>query len=256
MNGLLFTDPATLAAAALAVALVGLSKGGLGGAMSLLGVGLLSLFMPPIAAAGLLLPILLVMDAVSLWAWRGQWDRRTLYLMLPGALIGLAIGWATAALVPEAAVRLIVGLIAFLFVMQFLIAARAVLPPPATHRPAAATFWSVIAGYTSFVVHAGGPPYQVYTVPLRQEPGIYTGTSVRYFAIVNILKLGPYIALGSIDSSNIMTSVALMPVAAVATLAGAAIVRRLRAEVFYPLMYGMIFLVSIKLIWDGVGDLI
>lgn len=256
MNGLLFPDPWTMLAAALAVALVGLSKGGLGGAMSLLGVGILSLFIPPVQAAGLLLPILLVMDAVSLWAWRASWDRRTLYIMLPGALIGLGIGWATAALVPEPAVRLIVGIIAFIFVTRYIVAARRTTPPAASHRPAAATFWSVIAGYTSFVVHAGGPPYQVYTVPLRQDPKVYTGTSVRFFAIVNVLKLGPYIALGTIDSTNFTTSMVLMPVAALATFAGAAIVRRLRPEIFYPLMYTMIMLVAVKLIWDGVSELV
>lgn len=240
-----------MAAAALAVALVGLSKGGLGGAMSLLGVAILSLFMPPVQAAGLLLPILLVMDATSLWSWRGSWDRSTLGMMLPGAILGLGIGWATAALVPEPVVRLIVGVIAFLFVMRFFLELRGAPRPAAAHRRPAAWFWSVISGYTSFVVHAGGPPYQIYTVPLRQDPKVYTGTSVRYFAIVNFLKLGPYIALGTLDMTNFTTAVALMPVAALATVAGAAIVKRMRAEVFYPLMYGMILLVAVKLILDG-----
>lgn len=108
-----------------------------------------------------------------------------------------------------------------------------------------------MSGYTSFVVHAGGPPYRIYTVPLRQDPKVFTGTSVRFFAILNFLKLGPYIALGTIDTVNFTTSVVLMPIAALATLAGAAIVRRLRPEIFYPLMYTMIMLVAIKLIWDG-----
>ncbi len=240
-----------MAAAALAVTLVGLSKGGLGGAMSLLGVGILSLFMPPVQAAGLLLPILLVMDAASLWSWRGTWDRRTLWLMLPGAVVGLSIGWATAALVPEPMVRLIVGVIALLFVLRFFAALYGEPRPPAVHRPAAAWFWSVVSGYTSFVVHAGGPPYQIYTVPLRHDPKVYTGTSVRYFAIANLLKLGPYVALGTLDMSNFKTAVALMPLAALSTFAGAAIVKRLRAELFYPLMYGMILLVAVKLIHDG-----
>lgn len=252
MNGLLFSDMATFSATVVAVTLVGLSKGGLGGAMSLLGVGLLSLFMPPVQAAGLLLPILLAMDAVSLWSWRADWDRRTFFLMLPGGLVGLCIGWATAALVPEPAVRMIVGVIAFVFVMRYIAAARGAPPVPTAHRPAAAAFWSLVSGYTSFVVHAGGPPYQIYTVPLRQEPKVFTGTSVRYFAVLNILKVGPYVALGTIDTKNFTTSVLLMPVAALATLAGAAIVRRLRPQIFYPLMYTMIFLVSVKLIWDGV----
>lgn len=172
-------------------------------------------------------------------------------MMLPGALIGLCIGWATAALVPESAVRLIVGVIAFVFVMRYIVAVSSAPPAAAPHRPIIATFWSIVSGYTSFVVHAGGPPYQIYTVPLRQDPKVFTGTSVRFFAILNFLKVGPYIALGTIDTVNFTTSVVLMPIAALATLAGAAIVKRLRAQIFYPVMYTMIMLVAIKLIWDG-----
>ena len=48
--------------------LVGLSKGGLGGAMALMGVPLMALAIPPVQAAGILLPILIAMDAVSLWS--------------------------------------------------------------------------------------------------------------------------------------------------------------------------------------------
>jgi uncharacterized protein len=64
-----FSDPATLAAGLVAVVLVGLSKGGLGGAFALLGVPVLALVMPPVQAAALLLPLLLMMDAVGLWIW-------------------------------------------------------------------------------------------------------------------------------------------------------------------------------------------
>ena len=93
MNSLL-TDPLFYATAIPAVILVGLSKGGLGGAMALIGVPLMSLVVSPVQAAAIMLPILIVMDIVSLWTWRGQRDPVTLRLMLPGAMVGIGIGWA------------------------------------------------------------------------------------------------------------------------------------------------------------------
>ena len=57
----LLSDPAFYIAAIPAVILVGLSKGGFGGAMALLGVPLLSLVVSPVQAAAILLPILIVL---------------------------------------------------------------------------------------------------------------------------------------------------------------------------------------------------
>jgi len=51
-----------------AVVLVGLSKGGLGGALALMGVPLMALAVSPVQAAAIFLPILIVMDLVSLCA--------------------------------------------------------------------------------------------------------------------------------------------------------------------------------------------
>ncbi|MDP3898211.1 MAG: sulfite exporter TauE/SafE family protein, partial [Mesorhizobium sp.] len=123
-------------------------------------------------------------------------------------------------------------------------------------NPFKAALWSTVSGFTSFVAHAGGPPYQVYALPLRQRPSLYVGTSVIFFAIVNAVKLVPYFALGQFDGTNLALSGILMPVAVVATASGAWIVRRIRAELFYPLMYGMVFVVSLKLIWDGARELL
>ncbi len=82
MNDLL-ADPSFYAAAIPAVILVGLSKGGLGGAVGFVGVPLMALVMSPVQAAAILLPILVLMDVVSLWSWRGFYDRLMLKTMLP-----------------------------------------------------------------------------------------------------------------------------------------------------------------------------
>jgi uncharacterized protein len=249
----ILATPATLTAALVAVALTGLSKGGLGGAFALMAVPILALVMPPVQAAALMLPVLLMMDAVSLWSWRGWRDWQTLRWLLPPAIVGIAVGAMTAAWTSDAMVRLLLGIIALIFVARQVLV-RAARVPAAHSRPKAA-IWGTVAGFTSFVAHAGGPPFQIYALPLKLDPRVYTGTSVIFFAIVNLIKVVPYAALGQFTRGTLLSALALMPLAVLTTLAGAALVRRMRAEVFYPFMHAMIALVAVRLIWDGLRAL-
>jgi uncharacterized membrane protein YfcA len=252
----ILADPSFYAVAIPAVILIGLSKGGFGGAMALMGTPLMSLVMPPIQAAAILLPILIMMDLVSLWTWRGQYNGQTLKILLPGAIAGIAFGWAMASVVTDGAVRLIVGLVAVLFVIRWLWRTLRKDDQPAQHNLLRGSFWGAIAGFTSFVAHAGGPPFQIYAMPLKYNPRTYTGTSVIFFAVVNAVKLVPYFALGELGEHNLSLSAVLLPLAALSTLFGAWLVRRMRTEVFYPFMYAMILIVGGKLVYDGLAGMI
>lgn len=253
----LLADPWFYAAALPAVILAGLSKGGFGGAMGFVGVPLMSLAMSPVQAAAIMLPILVLMDIVSLWTWRGVYDRQTLSFTMPGAVVGIGIGWLTATIVTADMVRFIVGAIAILFVARWLWqlgrhgAARTASP-----NPAAGSFWGTVAGFTSFVAHVGGPPFQIYALPLKLDPRVLSGTAAIFFAATNALKLAPYFMLGQFDATNLTASAVLMPVAPLATLAGAWLVRRMRPEIFYPFTYCTVAVIAVKLIYDGALDLL
>ncbi len=253
----LISDPWFYAAAIPAVILVGLSKGGLGGAVGFIGVPLMALAVSPIQAAAILLPILVLMDIVSVWTWRGWYSRRILLQTIPGSLVGIGLGWLTAAIVSTDMVRLLLGLVAIVFVGRWLYSlARRQSEVREEPNAVKGSFWGLVAGYTSFVAHAGGPPFQVYTLPLKLDPKLFTGTGVHFFAITNAVKLIPYFALGQFDRANLATSLALMPLAPVAILAGAWVVRRMRPEIFYPFTYGTVALVGVKLLWDGVSAIL
>jgi uncharacterized membrane protein YfcA len=253
----LFADPLFYVAAVPAVILVGLSKGGLGGSMGFIGVPLMALAMPPVQAAAILLPILVLMDLVSLWSWRGNYDKSILKTMMPGAMIGIGIGWLTATLVTEEAIRFIVGVVAIVFVGRWLYQQfRGGAVERASPNAVAAPFWGAVAGFTSFVAHAGGPPYQVYTLPLGLNPKVFVGTGVIFFAITNAVKLIPYFALGQFDTANLTASAVLMPLAPLSTIAGAFVVKRMRPEVFYPFTYATIAMVAVMLVYEGVVDLL
>ncbi len=242
-----------------AVILVGLSKGGMGDALGLLGVPILSFVVSPVQAAAILLPILVVMDVAALWTWRKTNNATLLKFMLPGAMAGIAIGWITSAIVPGYVMKLIVGLVALSFAARFYhnrYFAGNVQPLARPHDIARAGFWGTLSGYGSFVAHAGGAPFQVYGLPLKLPPRDYTGAAVRFFAILNAVKLVPYFMLGELDLTNLTISATLFPLAPLATIAGAWMVRRMRPDFFYPFMYLMCALAGAKLTYDGLASIV
>ncbi len=247
----MITDPLFYVLAVAAVILIGLSKGGFGGALALLGVPMVALVIPPVQAAAIFLPILVAMDLAGLWAWRGVYHKPTLLIMLPAAVIGIATGWATAAYVNDSHIRLIVGTISLLFALQWWFGGGD-NRPASTGQPWKGRFWGVIAGFTSFVSHAGGPPFQMYTLPLKLDKTLYAGTGVIFFAVVNAVKLPPYFALGQFSTANLMTSAMLIPLAPLATFAGAWLVNRVDQTLFYRITYAALIPVGLKLVWDGV----
>ncbi|MDN5568374.1 MAG: sulfite exporter TauE/SafE family protein, partial [Paracoccus sp. (in: a-proteobacteria)] len=137
----------------LAAIAVGLSKGGLA-MVGIISVPLMSLVMSPVQAAGLLLPVYVISDLGGLVAFRRNFELRVLACSLPGALLGIGVGWATASIVPVWGVTLIVGVIGAGFALNALIRPQIDAAP---RRPtfAAGSLWGGMAGYTSFVSHAG-----------------------------------------------------------------------------------------------------
>lgn len=249
----MITEPAFYAAAVPAVVLLGLSKGGFAG-LGVLGMPLMALSIPPVQAAAVALPILILQDAISFWTFRRSWDRANLRILLPGALVGIALAYVLAARVPGPVVALVLGVIAVAFALRrFLLAARGA-PAPAAGAPPnlpAGLFWGAVAGFTSMVAHAGGPPFQIYVLPQRLPRETFVGTSVVFFALVNLVKVPPYLALGQLTPDNLLTSAALFPLAIASTYAGIWLVRRFSSERFYDVVYALLLLLGCKLVWDG-----
>jgi uncharacterized protein len=67
------TDPLFYVVAAVAVTVLGLSKGGFIG-MGIIAVPLMSLFVPPLQAAAIILPTVLAQDALTVWTYRRHWS--------------------------------------------------------------------------------------------------------------------------------------------------------------------------------------
>ena len=245
MEGTVFWVVAVIASIA-----VGLSKGGLP-VVAMMSVSILSLVMPPLQAAGLLLPIYIVSDWFGLWAYRREFDRRVLKILLPTTALGVVLGWATASLVSEHFVGGVIGALGSSFAISRLLGWGAL----AEARPArvfSGLVWGTAAGFTSFVSHAGGPPYQIYALPLRMPKAVFAGTSTILFTWVNSVKLPAYWSMGIVSFDSLPIAVWLFLPATLAVFVGVRLVRILPEKQFYSLVLWALLILSLRMLWSAV----
>lgn len=241
-------SPLFFTIAAVSAFLVGASKGGLP-MVGVLGVPLLALVMPPVAAAALLLPVYIVSDMVGLWAYRKEYSARNLAILLPAMIFGVGVGWATAKITPEWMVTLLVGLVG-LYYCATVVFRKAGAPPKPADIPRG-LFWGTITGFTSFVSHTGGPPYQTYVLPQKLPKMMFAGTSTIVFAVINLVKLIPYWALGQFNPGNLEVAAMLSPIAIAGALIGYKATTIIPEKMFFRLVEVALFVISIKLIYDA-----
>lgn len=233
-----------------AVLLTGVSKGGFGGALGGIAVPLMALAMPPTQAAALMLPILCMADVTGLRRFYGKWDVRNLKIMLPGALLGVAVGALSFGLLSERFIALLIGGIAIAFVLLNALVARAAAQP----KPAAVgkgVVLSGIAGFTSFVAHAGGPPVMMYLLPQQLEKMRYIATVNCFFLLTNAIKLVPYALLGQFTWSNLGTSLLLAPIVVLGVWLGIWLQDKVNHLWFYRIARLGLLATGVQLLWEN-----
>lgn len=241
-------DPLLYIVAALAVILVGLAKGGFVG-LGAVAMPVLALVMDPVKAAAMMLPILMVQDAVTVWSFRRQIDAPTLRIMLTGGCFGVFLGWLFASTVSGDAVRGLVGLIALVFGSYRLAQDRGFSFKAKRVWPAwLGAFWGAVSGFTSHVAHAGGPPFQVWALTRNFPPLVYIGTSSIFFAIINLVKVPAYFALGQFAWANMQLTLVFLPLAVLSTVSGVWLVKRIPPARFQTMISVLMIAVGIELL--------
>jgi uncharacterized membrane protein YfcA len=247
------SDPWFVITGLAAVTLLGLSKGGFFG-LGTMGLPLLSLFVPPMQAAAILLPTLLAQDILTIWSYRRTWSAANLQVLIPSTAVGIAIAYLFAASLTPADIRLAIGVIIGIFVIRHWLGTRFDRLAP---RPNTATgiFFGIVGGFTTMLANAGGPAWQMHLLPQKLEKFTYVGTVTVLFAASNIMKLPAYSALGQMNMENMMLGAVLLPMAVAANYAGIWLVRRTPTELFYRIAYVLMFLIAIELIRNGLTEI-
>ncbi|SFM16497.1 sulfite exporter TauE/SafE family protein [Halopseudomonas yangmingensis] len=250
----MLTDPLFYLCAIPAVLLYGIAKGGFGGNVAIVSVPLMALVMSPQQAAAILLPILCVMDLVALRTFRGRWHRENLRILIPAALFGVLLGALSFRLLSDAHIQLLIGLIAVVFTLNYWL--RRGEPSVRGVDRLRGGFWGAVAGFTSFGIHAGGPPVNVYLLPQRLDKTLLMGTIAVFFAVVNLAKLPAYVYLGQFDTSNLLASLVLLPLAPIGVRLGFWMLQHSNEQLIYRLCYLFLMITGLRLLYQGVSELL
>lgn len=244
-------EPIALLVIALAVLLTGISKSGFAGAIGGITVPLMSLVISPALAAALLLPILIIADVLSLRQWWGLHSVKHLTLLLPAALLGIALGYISFGWLDEASLRLLLGVVTLLFALNMLLK---LVNQTRFTSPWAGRALGALSGFTSFIAHAGGPPLNMYLLPQGMPKQHYLATAVVFFAVVNLLKLPPYLLLGQLNTALFGYALLSLPLVWLGVKLGVVLQHKVSEKAFYQLISISMLLLGSRLIYQALSS--
>jgi uncharacterized membrane protein YfcA len=235
---------------AMAAFLVGLSKGGLGGMMGALITPMMTLVMPLEQAIGLMLPILIFGDLFALAAHWRRWDQSRIWVLLIGALVGVTLGTFVITNVSSTVLRRILGVLVLIIVFYRIIEQRIVGALQYQSRRWHGVLAGSVAGFSSSLAHAGGPPISIYLLMQDLKPKMFVATSVLFFTCINLIKVPYYYFAGLFDFETQLRLIWLAPFVPLGVLAGKRFVERIdryffeRIVIFFLLISVLFLLMS------------
>lgn len=270
--------------ALLAVFLIGVTKSGFGSGVGLMIVPMMAIAMGHIpgrgsqAALGLLLPLLVLGDLISVWQYRktfftppGAWQvlsvRQIMRRLLPGTFCGVALGalllWyfhsqqnrENGQKMVEGLIRTEIGVESVLLVSlhwwnQYRGVQKHLMPEPLRSHAVGA-----FAGASSTLAHAAGPIIAMYLLPLKLDRQLYVGTSALYFFILNSSKLPVYWQAGQFEHAELGFTLKFLPLVVCGALFGFWVNKRLGDKVFTKVVYLLTFVLGWYILIDGAASL-
>jgi uncharacterized membrane protein YfcA len=231
-----------------------ISKGGFGSSAAFASAPILALILDPRLAVGMMLPLLMVMDATNLRPYWRKWSWPNARALLIGGVPGTFVGALISGIADADTFRLMIGAVALAFVAyqgarKFGLLAVRERP----FSPVSGAFWGFVGGITSFISHAGGPPVAVHMLSQKLTKLEYQATSVIVFWALNWLKFVPYGFLGMFTWQTFKADLFLAPVAIGGTYLGVYAHRLVPERVYFGIVYVMLVIVGLKLVSDGLA---
>ncbi|MDX2007697.1 MAG: sulfite exporter TauE/SafE family protein [Meiothermus sp.] len=220
------------AVALLAAWLVGASKTGLSGAVTL-AVVLFASIIPAREATGALLPVLICADfiAVSMLRKNVQWPE--LVRLFPWTAAGVVLGAVLLGFINDQQVARLVGaIIVAMMLWQMARKARGLSNASASAHPAFAPVMGTAAGFTTMVANAAGPFVLLYMLAMRMSKLNVVGTTAWYFLVVNLFKVPFALGLGLITPQSLAFNLWLVPAVVLGAVAGRWMLNRINQNSF------------------------
>ncbi|MFT3789022.1 MAG: sulfite exporter TauE/SafE family protein [Tepidisphaeraceae bacterium] len=246
-----------------AIFLIGLTKSGLGAGMGLIVVPLTALGLGHTsrgseAALGLLLPLLIAGDLMSVWQYRRVFSFQLVKpLMLPTA-IGIGLGSGLLYLIHQQNAQLIgtlmrleIGLESVVLVglswwREFRGLQHKLLP-----EPLRSWLSGLFTGVSTTLAHAAGPVVAMYLLPLKPQRQVFVGSAAVFFFLANTAKLPTYILAGQFAKAEPSFIVKFLPLVVAGALVGFYLVRRMTDSGYLKLINVATFVIGVYLVIES-----
>ena len=210
--------------------MIGMGKGGLGVSFAALATPLMALVLPVNQVLPLVLVIQMVADVFAVGAHWKRWDSRLVRLLIPGAIVGVAIGTFFITRVSPQTLRTTLAVVILLFTGYKVLEPR--LLRGVTYRPRSwhSLFAGGISGFASAVANNGGPPVTIYLLMYNLQPRVFIATTALFFLILNYIKLPFYFAADLFNGQQLSVIVCLPALRVFGVWIGRAFVLRVNKE--------------------------
>lgn len=228
-----------------------ISRAGFGAGATTLVVPLLSLVMPVSKAAAITLPIFILMDVVNVRHYRSDIDFSIIKLLLPSGIVGIVLGGLLFNLFTndEAALKQGLGALVLVFLL-FQLGRTVIMGKLTAFNPPRwfGAIMGIVAGFTSTIAHAGGPPAFIYIMPQQLTKERFAATVIGLFFGLNLVKLIPYQLLGLLNIGDVRSILLVLPMALLGTFAGQWLVKTVDERPFTIILYIILILTAIQLL--------
>ena len=225
----------------------GISKGGVPGLVTVL-TPFTAMVMPARVATGVLLPILILGDIVSVIYWRRKAAWNQLLKMLPWTVVGIAIGYFLMRLIDDETFKPILGCIIIFITVAGILRKKY----DAKFRPEnklLAALIGIFAGLFSMLANAAAPLVTMYLLSLNLDKEDFVGTNAWFFLITNLLKLPFSFGLGIITVRHLLLDASMIPLVVGGVAVGIALLKRIPQKTFNIIVQALALVAGAKLLF-------
>jgi len=224
------------------VILTGISKSGFAGGAGVVAVPLMSLYIPFEQTVVIMLPLLIVMDYKMMRLhWRNvPWP--IVKQLLFAAIAGIVLGGAMMNQLSGEHLMIMLALLSILFSIWGSLAQWL------SRFKRQGYFWGGFSGLSSTLLHAGGPPINIYLVSLQMPKLQWLAATAAFFGVMNWIKVVPYTLNGLWQWELVWVTLGLFPFAYLGVILGHHIQKRISETRFLQLCKGLLFFSGLGLL--------
>jgi len=200
-------------------------------------------------STGVVLPMLICGDILSVFAFHQHAQWKTIWRMLPPTLLGIVAGWGLMHWLTKAAYGPVIGWI--VLGLAALQGWRRWKPNTFEHVPHSTTFgWTMggACGFTTMVANGAGPVMTLYFLARRTPKYELVGTMAWFFLIVNVIKVPFSVDLGLIYSNSLLFNLMLVPAIGVGIFTGRRLIKLVSQDLFEILLLVFAVIASVRMI--------